>query len=450
MTTRSSLLLTVVPLLLVWNLEAGDYRDASRELGVAVRQGDVHGFLGALGELLRENESRAVRLAVEAYARMAERVARDDTGGELYYLHRKSAALFSRVTEKPALLELASLRKKAKNSWSRLLLLDAAAFCRGLSLEKSCVDALEDTSPLLVRRALRYLGRNKKVSVLEKVVERYVELSEKKPKGKASEWERVFLAFDAALQQMLHVDLFTAVDWKNYVMAHKDETDLFDPARRRTDSVTQLTLFGAAVTGKNIIFVLDVSGSMLTTDPLPPGEQQDQGRTVVVDPRKPRGPRVPPADRRRINRAKKELTKVVQALPPDVRFNIIAYSTEVWPWKRSMTGASESAKKNAAGFISEMRAEGITVTDRALEDAFSDLAVDTVYLITDGAPTHIGSTGPGKPEDADELIAQILLRTRELNFLRDVRIFTLGFRSAEEEFLKKLSREHSGRYVRIK
>jgi hypothetical protein len=38
---------------------------------------------------------------------------------------------------------------------------------------------------------------------------------------------------------------------------------------------------------------------------------------------------------------------------------------------------------------------------------------------------------------------------KELNFLRDVRVFTLGFRGAKEEFLKQLSREHGGRYVAI-
>ena len=38
----------------------------------------------------------------------------------------------------------------------------------------------------------------------------------------------------------------------------------------------------------------------------------------------------------------------------------------------------------------------------------------------------------------------------ELNFLRGVRIFTLGFEGAEENFLKKLAADNSGSYVRIR
>ena len=75
--------------------------------------------------------------------------------------------------------------------------------------------------------------------------------------------------------------------------------------------------------------------------------------------------------------------------------------------------------------------------------------MDTIYLITDGAPTHVGSQG-GIPSDAPELMKSILRRMKAMNFLRGVRIFTLGFRGAEEEFLKELSAAHSGKYVRIK
>jgi hypothetical protein len=86
----------------------------------------------------------------------------------------------------------------------------------------------------------------------------------------------------------------------------------------------------------------------------------------------------------------------------------------------------------------------------ALEFAFEDPIVDTIYLITDGAPTHRGSFGPGLPEDAPQLIKEILRRTKVLNFRRGVRIFTLGFPGAEERFLKQLAEEHGGTYRAIK
>ena len=170
-------------------------------------------------------------------------------------------------------------------------------------------------------------------------------------------------------------------------------------------------------------------------------------KSVVGDPRKD------PArilSRRRITRARKELARVIRNLPEDVRFNVIPYSTDVGSWKKKLTLATPSAKKSAENFIGALKAEGITVTDWALEAAFADLQVDTVYLITDGAPTHRGSRGPQRPVDADDIIKHIHRRMKHLNFLRGSRIFTLGFPDADEEFLKKLAREHSGTYTPIK
>ena len=46
-------------------------------------------------------------------------------------------------------------------------------------------------------------------------------IEEKRPSGDAAEWQRALLTFQSSLQQMLHVDLPAAVDWKNYVAARK-------------------------------------------------------------------------------------------------------------------------------------------------------------------------------------------------------------------------------------
>jgi hypothetical protein len=160
-------------------------------------------------------------------------------------------------------------------------------------------------------------------------------------------------------------------------------------------------------------------------------------------------PRIPPEQRRRITRAKKEMIRVVNALPRDVRFNLISFSSDVYPWKDAGVQATEKNKKKAETYISDLRAEGITVTDMALEEAFGNLDVDTIYLVTDGAPTHVGMRGPGMPPDSASIIREIHERTKEINFLREVRIFTLGFKGAKEDFLKKLSKDNGGRYVAI-
>ena len=115
-----------------------------------------------------------------------------------------------------------------------------------------------------------------------------------------------------------------------------------------------------------------------------------------------------------------------------------------------MVAASDANKKDAAHYVEGLKADGITVTDLALEEAFSDPTVDTIYLVTDGAPTHVGNSVPGQlPDDSPHLIREIHERVGELNFLRGVRIFTLGFKEANEEFLQKLAGENAGTYVAI-
>ena len=116
--------------------------------------------------------------------------------------------------------------------------------------------------------------------------------------------------------------------------------------------MSRVTLFGAAVTGKNIIFVLDVSGSMMTTDPRPDDEvarRREQGKTVVSGaPAEAEKKREPPLDRQRMFRAKKELSSVVQSLPSDVRFNLIAIRATSGPEEIARAGVGREQKAAVA------------------------------------------------------------------------------------------------------
>ncbi len=430
--------------------QSKELKRATLDLKKSIGREDPEGFLEAFTAVLATGERRAIKIAVDAYVDFAKDLgAGVETSGEYYFLHSKAANAFKDAKGKYVTKEIEKIRKNKRGDWrGRLLILDAACFKSDIDLEAACLEALEDKAPQIVRRSLHYLRKSKKVPVVEKMVERYVAIEEKRPSGDAAEWQRAQLTFQSALQQMLHVDLPAAIDWKNYVAARKNRPDFFEP-RKNTSARTALTLFGAAVTGKNICFILDVSGSMLSTDPAPPGSRKvNQRRTVVGDDGK-QGPPTPPEERRRITRAKKELVRVVTALPSDVRFNLVTYSSDVDPWQESMVKSSKGNKTDAGKYVEELRAEGVTVTDMALEEAFSDLSLDTIYLVTDGAPTHVGSSGRADPEDSAQIVRGIHKRMKELNFLRDVRIFTLGFKGAKEEFLKKLSDDHGGRYVAI-
>ncbi|MBI4605519.1 MAG: VWA domain-containing protein [Planctomycetes bacterium] len=431
---------------------AREHAAALKDLSGASAAGDTDELLRALKVVLEGDDPRSVRSAVAAYSKI--RSSSKLEGRELMTFHGKAAAAFAAVKSKRSIEELEELLVSHGDWHGRLLLLDASGVAKGFDRLQSCLRALQDEHPVVIRRALQYLAHAKKPEVVDAIVTRYLNLAKaKRGGGEASQWDRTLLACQSALQQLLKVDLAAPEDYKNYFEARRNDPNLFSPEKCLGEA-TGVTLFGAAVTGKNIIFVLDISGSMLTIDPTPVPKEKDpeRGRTVVAGVpgggQKPKR-REPPEERQRMARAKRELARVVRSLPSDVRFNVVTYSSDVGSWKKAMVPASDSNKKSAVEHIEGLVAEGITVTDMALEEAFSDLNVDTIYLVTDGAPTHIGTTTPGLPEDALQIIEQIHERTAELNYLRGVRIFALGFREAHEEFLKKLAADHAGRYVRI-
>lgn len=112
------------------------------------------------------------------------------------------------------------------------------------------------------------------------------------------------------------------------------------------------------VVPKDVVVVLDVSGSMK-------GEKIDQ--------------------------AKQALKYVLENLQPRDRFNVIAFSTGVRRYARSLVDATEAA--DAAKWAASLDAVGGTNIYLALLEAFSDLEEDSsrpgiVLFLTDGLPTE--------------------------------------------------------------
>jgi hypothetical protein len=428
------------------------YEESMKEIARAQKAVDPDAFLAAFVKVVQVDDSDAVRDAVAVYSRFAPVVMKKLGTREFLSIHGKAAAAFAAVKDKKATDEFRKLLVSAKAWEGRLLLLDASSFSRTVDILDSAMTALRDESPVVIRRALQYLSAAKKPAVAGAIIQRYVAISKTRPKGMdATQHKRLCLVFQATLHAMLHRDLPSPEDYKTYFEARQNDPNLFEARSGGERGATLVTLFGAPVTGKNLVFVLDISGSMTKTDPRPAGEvDPDQGKTVVDDPSRPGRKKGPSPDRQRMVRAKKELSNVVRSLAEDIRFNIVTYSSDVNTWKKSMVFATAANKKSAVEYVDGLAAEGLTFTDEAMEVAFSDLEADTVYLVTDGAPTHVESTTARKAPDTDELVEQILKRVEELNFLRGVRVYTLGFEGAEEEFLKNLASKNSGTYTRIR
>ncbi len=162
--------------------------------------------------------------------------------------------------------------------------------------------------------------------------------------------------------------------------------------------------YGIEVRSQRIVFVIDVSGSMKEAMV----GAEDQGTP-------------------RIDVARRELTKIIEALQPAARFNVISSSDSVVPWldgvdesadvgtggkggakKGPATGprkkderdektrardaekqkeADDLLRKKAAEYVSRLNADGGTNIHDALEEAFADPSVDTIFFLSDGMPS---------------------------------------------------------------
>lgn len=157
----------------------------------------------------------------------------------------------------------------------------------------------------------------------------------------------------------------------------------------------------------------------------------------------------------KIDVAKHELKKALLGLPRDAHFNLIAFNHGVYVWRDGMQKATDGNKDDALKWVRARDASGSTFIDGALRQAFRiaglgavdnaypEVNVDTIILLSDGAPTDNGFP---KSEFMDPEV--ILEHVREWNGFRRVVINTIGVDLVDGiEFLKKLAEENGGVYV---
>lgn len=167
------------------------------------------------------------------------------------------------------------------------------------------------------------------------------------------------------------------------------------------------TYYGTEVLSNRIAFVCDVSGSMRNSS-------QTQGMT-------------------RIDMLKRELSNVVKGLPGKTRFNIYTFDSDWKSWQKSLQKASGRNKKDALTFITQTNASGQTMLFEPLEAALLDPEVDTIYLLSDGAPSRGRiTTGAG-----------ILAEVERLNRTRRIAIHTISIGN-RSDLMIELARRNGG------
>jgi len=168
--------------------------------------------------------------------------------------------------------------------------------------------------------------------------------------------------------------------------------------------------YGIPIRAQRLVFVIDTSGSMA-------------------------GPR--------LARAQKELVQAVNQLPVRAMFNIIVFNSTFAMWSPKPVPATDAVKKRATAFVAGLFAKGQTCTYDALKAAL-DLKVESIYVLTDGAPTNGAIVRP------DAILAAVQAQNR----LVGSSIHVIGIAPGPDEgifnrFLQALAAQNHGQYRKI-
>jgi HEAT repeat protein len=222
--------------------------------------------------------------------------------------------------------------------------------------------------------------------------------------------------------------------------------------RQRVYRPEDTSYHGVATPSRAIVFVIDVSGSM---------------EALVTDEQRFEGGGYPSL--LRIDIVKTELARTIEALGPEVEFNVLAFATEVRPWKKGLVKANVLNKSSAADWVRNLAAlggasqedlaaaglkgaanleAGKTNSYGALmaaleaarpgeEDEDYAVAVDTIFFLSDGTPSHGDYIEP----------RDILREVRRANELRKVVIHTIAIGEFQKDFMRDLAAENGGVFV---
>jgi hypothetical protein len=274
-----------------------------------------------------------------------------------------------------------------------------------VALEGLLAAATGDPDPVVRREALGALGRKRDRRALQVLCESYA--------AQEADRGRTFMTVRRALVDLTGLAYATGQEWLDFWKTRGESFDFegdYGAGEEGESVVRRPTFFGSEIASSRVVIVVDTSGSMEMWDP--DGETTEDSWTNAK----------PPAHLVRMTRTKQELERLIDALGPEVHFNILAFSGSVKRWQKQVVEASPDNVADAKAFVGRLRADGGTYTGRALEEAFADTEADMIILLSDGAPMKFGE----ERLDAkyrDGILSDI---TRNNRFRR-VRIDCIGF-----------------------
>ena len=181
--------------------------------------------------------------------------------------------------------------------------------------------------------------------------------------------------------------------------------------RRRKGGDTVSTFYGLQIVSERVCFIMDVSGSM---------EEQSGGQT-------------------RIAAAKDQLLSALERYPDQALFNVIFFASDAFAWSDELVKMGKKAREEALEYVTRQKPGGGTAVFDALELAFDDRRIDTIYLLTDGDPSAGRITDPGRIRE----------EVRRWNETRHVEIHGIAV-GKESPLLRNLADDSGGEYRMVR
>lgn len=258
-----------------------------------------------------------------------------------------------------------------------------------------------------------------------------------------------------------------AADWAEWWKNNRETFEFPTPSpgprtggpARQENETRVVQFYGIEVESKRVCFVVDISGSMQ--------EAMKEGDDAGMS---------------RLELAKRELGKIVDGLDPGTLFNIITFSSDVDSWLDSVEdlpkgiggkkpedkhapatgGVSAPAEKpkdaaqvakeaeaqkkfdealraKAHKYVEKLAANGGTNIHDALEMAFADPKVDTIFFLTDGQPSFGREVDPVR-------IREIVKRWNETRHIK-ISAISIG---EDMDLLKWLAQDSGGEHRHFK
>jgi VWA domain-containing protein/HEAT repeat protein/PBS lyase HEAT-like repeat-containing protein len=205
--------------------------------------------------------------------------------------------------------------------------------------------------------------------------------------------------------------------------------------RPRTRAVAA-SYFDIPIRSDRLVFTIDVSTSMSDGYGAPP-VMTGAGASETIP--------VPAADPRawtKLERVKNELVRVIRGLDESALFQIVAFDAELREAFPKLMPATRESKKAAEKFVVSLRTGSGTAIYDALSASLHIPGADTVYLLTDGAPTA------GRVIDPEEILRRVTEDNRTMR--TEIHTVFVGedFDTAAP-FLTELARRNRGEHRRV-